>query len=255
MSLIKLMTHIKLQSLIDQKIVARWPNKYLYSNYRKNVFESRKKDVNYQLYKKIFFGRNPYHRIISAYLDKYISASSVTPKDNPMCRNFQQFLEVLLSTGLSRENMKGIVDYDHFCQVTDDVGWDFYEDLGKPDFDYVSILPETGLPESSLTHHCKSIMNVYKILGIEDEYASVRNHYENHRYFYDTWMNDEEKISIYVDGIHLYSPAQPRKFQIPQMSRSIQYSNFYTDEICNIFGKLYSKELDFYEKLRLKFSP
>jgi len=140
MSLVKWMIHLKLGSVVDGAALAREPIPSVYRIFRNTVLERERPQVDYSSFRKIFFGRNPFHRVVSCYLDKYVCRSSSTPKDNPESANYLQFLERLTATRLRREKMKGVVDFGHFCAATNDIGWDFYLDLGQPKFDFISIV-------------------------------------------------------------------------------------------------------------------
>ena len=52
-------------------------------------------------YKKIIFTRNPFHRVVSCFLDKYVDPMSPTTKDKPNCDTFYEFVNCLLYTSPS----------------------------------------------------------------------------------------------------------------------------------------------------------
>ena len=86
--------------------------------------------------KKVIFVRNPFHRIVSCFLDKYVDSMSVSTKDILECNTFYEFVKILNSTGLVKKNAGKSRLYS-FCKLTQWRGWDFYCKLGKPKFDMV----------------------------------------------------------------------------------------------------------------------
>jgi hypothetical protein len=248
------MTYLKFPDRFPVDQLATMPNRVLYQTYRKAVFEPLDESRDYTGFRKIFFGRNPYHRIISCYIDKYVEPFTSTPKDVPDCNSYIEFMRLLHKTGLAKEGMRGKVDFGHFCSVEDDFGWDIYRQLGCPDFDLISLLPATALPEMTLTHHFENIQTVFELLGIKDQYQNVQPLYENNRFSYDTWLKNSSDSVKTLD--HLASLSKEQLWQIVKSegSKTISYASFYPPDIADLFQEIYRKEFNFYAKRGYTFN-
>ncbi len=255
MSLIRLMSYLKLSNNFTAGQLAAMSNKALYKMYKNDVFEPWNEKVDYKPFKKIFFGRNPYHRIISCYIDKYVNPNSKTPSHVPDCKSYLGFIQILNETGLSKEKMTNKVDFGHFCSVTNDIGWQLYTKLGNPDFDMFSLLPATGLPEGNLTHDFRNIKSLFEILGISTDYSSVKELYENHTYSYDTWLQQDPHSLLKVEGLAELGKEELWEFMKSKKSRTISYASFYTHEITKLFHKIYHTEIKFYADRNYTFVP
>lgn len=254
-SLIKLMTYLKFGDRFPGSRLSTISNKLLFATYRKEVFEPWDAKVDYTTYKKVFFGRNPFHRIISCYIDKYVNPISSTPADVPNCSSYIDFLNMLCETGLRKEAMAGRVDFGHFCSVKDDLGWQIYCRAGSPDFDFISLLPDTGLPEGELIHDYRNIRILFELLGVKDKYQSVSGLYENRSFSYDTWLQHEPASLLINDELTEMSREQLWEFLKTKNARTISYESFYPAETATLFRNIYHEEFAFYTERNHTFVP
>ncbi len=259
MSLIRLMTYLKNSEEFSADVIAGMSNKELNTNFRSEVFEGVRESVDYTSFKKVFFGRNPYHRIISCYIDKYVNPDSATPNDVPNTDTYSDFVALLNSTGLTKEAMKSKVDFGHFCSVQNDIGWNFYQRLDCPKFDLVSMLPSTGLPEGDLTHKPQNIKKVLALIGKDKHYRNIKQFYEGHSGAHDVWQENikQQKYSNQLDDKSLCAFSREKLWQVmlPEKLREVSYASFYPPEVKAIFDKCYQEEFTFYQALGFKFTP
>ena len=207
-------------------------------------------------YKKVIFVRNPFHRIVSCFLDKYVDSMSVSTKDIPECNTFYEFVKILNSTGLVKEKMHGKVDYTHFCKLTQWRGWDFYCKLGKPKFDMIVSTPVTALPEGKIVHDHKQIKLIYELVNCKDDYDGIKHLYEKNYYSYDVWKVFKPKIRFETKNFAKTPIEELKKYHgYIGKDRTIPYENFYTSHCSSIIYNLYKEEFDFYEnQLGIKFT-
>lgn len=152
--------------------------------------------------------------------------------------------------------MRGIVNFGHFCSARNDLGWNFYRKLGEPQFDFISLLPETALPEIRLTHHYTNIQKIHELLGLEESYDQVRLHYEEHAYSHDTRrITEASQKSEDIKDIHLLSNDSMQRYMQPEWDRKITYASFYPLEVEELFRDLYHEEFEFYRGFNLNFQP
>ena len=74
----------------DSKLIYKNPL-ILTKRDNKNDFNNYKNYVGYNL---IVVGRNPYHRLVSGFLDKYVGGIYKNPEN---CNNFEDFVNILTS--------------------------------------------------------------------------------------------------------------------------------------------------------------
>lgn len=244
-SLVKWMIHLKGGVEVNAGTLAEQPPPEIYRYFHSSIREMIRPDVDYAGYTKLFFGRNPYHRILSCYMDKYVCQTSVTPKDQPSSRCYHDFLAEMADHGLTQQGLRGVADFGHFCHAKSDIGWQFYEDLGRPRFDYISILPETGIPEGHLTHHYENIKEMCDMIGVGELYDEVRVHFEGHDFSHDLSHSDSPTM---VDGLSRMSVDDLQQYMKPSWVRRLDYKSFYDLDTQAIFDDLYSPEFDFYRE-------
>ena len=253
MSLIKLMAYLKLERKGAFDELLQIPSPSLHRLYRESIFESWNDQVDYTSFKIFFYGRNPYHRIISAYIDKYVNPLSITPKAISDCETYAEFMDMLSVTDLKKEQMVRRVNFSHFCSVTDDVGWEIYDRLGQPVFDYISLLPSTGLPEARLTHYTGNIKYLLTLLNLQDKYRSLKNLYDGYLWSDDNLERDKSWIEI--DGAYITKEELWKLISSDEQQRNISYASFYPPALEEKFRLLYEDELNFYSKIGHEFHP
>jgi len=117
------------------------------------------------------------------------------------------------------------------------------------------LLPETGLPEGSLTHHSESIRQIHQLLALDETYEQVRIHYEGHAFSHDTHRPKASEDPVSIEGIHLFSNDAMQRYMQPEWTRRIAYASFYPPEVEDLFRRLYQDEFDFYQQLGYEFHP
>lgn len=105
-----------------------------YKNIHKNIELQKKinkKDKNkIELYKNfdiIMLIRNPYERLVSGFINKYVNKKYKNPTD---CNCFYDFCRIL-----QRDPKK--INRHHFEKQTTDEGWTFFNELQKPNIKYI----------------------------------------------------------------------------------------------------------------------
>lgn len=231
-------------------------HKDYWGNFRKWQWDGSLENEDFSQYKKIFCVRNTYHRVVSCFLDKYVDDNSPGTKDTPKCNNFYEFVKILESTNLEKEKMKGVVDYEHFCQLTENIGWEFYCKINQPEFDLIFDTPTTGLPEGKIVHDHADIKKIYKLLNLQNEYHKISHLYKQNYYSFDMWKFFKPKINFSKENFAKVSIDELKDYHgFIGKERTIPYKNFYTNKLAQIITKLYTDELSFFkEKLNIKFN-
>ena len=171
-------------------------NKYEYIHKNKELKEFINiKKYNSEVYKNydiVMLIRNPYTRLVSGFINKYIDLKYVNP-DN--CDSFQDFCNIL-----SKYPYK--INKHHFEKQTTDEGWQFYLELGKPKIKHVL--------DTSQVNDLKKIINLdiddiklnetNKIVKDDNtnlwskSYNSLK---EIRNYNYSSFYNDDLKKLVY----------------------------------------------------------
>lgn len=146
----------------------------------------------YQDYDIVMLIRNPYTRLVSGFLNKYINSKYINP-DN--CDSFFDFCYIL-----SKYPYK--INQHHFEKQTTDEGWQFYLELGKPKVKYVLDTSQVNdlrkilnldINDIKLNKTDKILDENYKNLWSKS-YDSLR--YINN-YNYSCFYNDDLKKLVY----------------------------------------------------------
>lgn len=221
-----------------------------FSKFRPNMINRNKtKSYDYSDYAKVLFIRNPFHRVASCFYDKYVDQTSPTPEDVPTINNFYQFSQLLAKTNLKKDNMEGVVDYDHFKPATEGGGWDLYCELGKPKFDYVFETPPTALPEGKIVQRYDNVEKIYKLINNVPTYESIKHLYFGTTHSHDSWKQGNFS-PLKKNHNSVYETIQNlRKYLNRENCRTIPYMNFYNDQMKSMFRNIYKKEFDFYKTL------
>lgn len=210
-----------------------------------NIFWSKyksksKNGVDYSSFKKVFFGRNPYHRIVSSFFDKVICPYSPGMKNMPKVNNFHEFIRLIYDCGMNEEKLCNFLDYHQFCDLCELDGWDFYCKLNKPKFDLILFTPETGLPENKIIQDYESIKSLYKILNKENEFKNFNFRIKDNPY---KFSNEPDLYKKNINDIIKYT------WKNTEAKIRYRYMDFYNDEIIKMFNEIYKNEFDFYKTL------
>ena len=195
----------------------------------------RKAGEDYSRYKKLLFCRNPYHRLISNYLDKYVCSSSPTPEKVPDVANFEQFVDCLYATQLKEENMPTIDHYE-FCLQTSGDGWDLLQENSENLFVFTT--PPTGLPEARVPMAKESIHLTYYLLGWTPPHVPE-------------WKYSTKAWPKVVNSAYTFSVAQLDALH--KNPRSITYTSFYPEHVRKKVYKLYEKDFLYFGSLGYRF--
>ena len=127
--------------------------------YGKHYESPTSKVRNYSNYKIIFFGRNPYHRILSLFLDKYACSKSPTPKPIPPAETYHQFIKHLWQVGVNDpRHIEGICSKE-FCFIKDET-FHLYTKCRNNPISEILLLPPTAVPEGRLVHDFRDIKRI-----------------------------------------------------------------------------------------------
>mgnify|MGYP003342388813 CR=1 FL=1 len=206
--------------------------------------EAKKPNVDYSCYKKVFFGRNPYHRIISSFLDKVVCAHSPNMSKTPSVKNFYEFIKLIFDLKMDEQRMNAFMDSGQFIQIKARPGWDFFKRLGSPSFDLICILPPTALPEGKLIHDFNSLKKIYQITNKNELIEDAKLISLHHPFYFKNYKSTK---------LNFYCPFLQHIKDIPRAPRSIEYKDFYNDQIIEMFNDVYSPEFEFYSELGLDF--
>tara|TARA_B100000963_G_scaffold358555_1_gene383463 strand:- start:6359 stop:7060 length:702 start_codon:yes stop_codon:yes gene_type:complete len=180
---------------------------------------NRKNDNKINIYKKydiVMLVRNPYERIVSGFLNKYVNHSHY--KNPPNCKCFYDFCKILL------ENPE-VIDERHFRDQTSDIGWDFYKELQRPNVKYIL--------------DTSQVNDLAKILGLN--LPEIKKNYTQ-----NVIKNDEdiEKTNCsYLD------------YESLKNLNTINYSNFYNDDLKKIVYNIYKNDFTFLnDELKMNYT-
>ena len=224
------------------------------------VFKTKADELSdasqFKNYKKILFFRNPFHRILSCFFDKFVNQDSPGALYGETPKSFKDFVDVLAATEMKVERMADVVDIHHFAPITIGPAWDFYCKLDQPSFDLCVETPITAMPEGKICHNPQKIREIYKLLDCMDEYDDIRHLFERHPYSYDIWQFFENKIAFSDQHFGDTQVEQLQSLIANNAQRTVPYRNFYSDETTVTFRSLYASEFEFYEdKMGRHFVP
>lgn len=107
------------------------PIKYSHIHLNKELRDliDKKDNLKYENYDLVLLIRNPYDRLASGFINKYVSKKPHY-KNPDNCKSFYDFCHILL-------NNPEAINKHHFEPQTSGEGWHFYNILGKPKIKYV----------------------------------------------------------------------------------------------------------------------
>ena len=191
------------------------PIKYSHIHLNKELdklIDKNEDNLKYKNYDLVFLIRNPYDRLASGFMNKYVSFRKIAKKphykspDN--CKSFYDFCHILLN------NPKAINKH-HFEPQTTGKGWDFYSFLGKPKIKYV--------------FDTKDVNEIKKLLDLSIE--DVKTNYTK-----KSEKSCFEKL-YFLD----YDDLRKRE--------KITYSNFYNSTLKKIVYEIYKNDFDFFNNV------
>lgn len=188
-------------------------NKNKYKSIHKNKELSakiNKKDKNkidiYKNYDIVMLIRNPYERLISGFLNKYVNGKIKNP---PNCICFYDFCQIL------QKNPRQI-DRHHFEKQTTGQGWKFYNELQRPKIKYVL--------------DTSKVNDITKILGLNISEIKLNS----------------SKKSIKKDEKMKQRNLWSLNYNSLRNSNELCYSNFYNDHISKIVYNIYKDDFIFF---------
>ena len=154
---------------------------------------------NYKMYKGynlIIIGRNPYHKLVSGFLDKYVGEIYENP-DN--CNNFEDFVNLLTK---SKNIVPKNINQSHFKPQTNGRGFDLFNKIKKNNNrcviidikDINSVANYINLNDKNIVGRERSVkkkLNKDKLWNLE--YEELKNKKLN----YDNFYNDDLKKKVY----------------------------------------------------------
>jgi hypothetical protein len=162
---------------------------------KKLIDVKKYKSEIYKDYDIVMLIRNPYTRLVSGFINKYISGKYKKPD------NFDSFLD--FCNILSKYPYK--IDKHHFEKQTTNKGWEFYLELGKPKIKYVL--------DTSKVNDLKKILD----LDIDD-----------------IKINKTNKI-VEEDNINLWSKSYNSLKKITNYNYSNFYNDYLKKLVYNIY--------------------
>lgn len=232
------------------------PNKVLTTELKENnakelfkKFRSRKEKErdghDYSNFKIILIGRNPYFRILSGFIDKYVNQKSQTPEIGPQNISFYDFIKLLFGLKAKGIGISNYVDFSAFCNADEDEGFHFYQKLGNPKFKFISLLDHSGYPEGALHHSTESLRKLISFLPYDMEYERAIDLVP-----IETNMQNNKVLDYDI----AYWPMKKLwQFMLDNGDKSIDIRSFYPQEVKNLFLQAYANEFMFYKKLGIEF--
>ena len=191
----------------------------------------------------LLFGRNPYYRILSLYVDKYVMTNSPTPDIGDCIQTFNEFIRGLANTGFdSKESHRSI--FSGFFPLTKSQYFNFYSSHChiKP-----ILLDENIIPDAKLTHNVDAIKLLYDLSGRSDKYSEVQ------RLFEKQWSEKQnkktEKCDLYTNLEH----APLNELREILKTHRLNCESFFSPTLKEQFELLYQEEFILYSKWGIKF--
>ena len=170
---------------------------------------------NYDNHKIILLYRNPYHRLVSGFINKYVQKNNKKPLENPPdCDCFLDFVNILYHN-------PELIETHHFSPQTSNIGYDFFLSLNKK----IDIFIDTP--------------NVNYIADI----LSVKHTHKNGSYC------NNKSIDIYTGNI----PEYLLDYNTIKNHQFYDYSKFYNNDIKQLVDKIYKTDLVFFKNNNILF--
>jgi len=191
--------------------------------------------ADYNNYKRVVFGRNPFCKIVSQYLTNYVLVNSLC-SDKDCTLTFEEFIN-------DRTN-------NHNCEKPDVVSFDttWYNSIAvnnKPEC--VVLLPDSPFPDKMVFHDRATVQQIYKFCWRKNLFAQIEH------LFYSNLTQTSENESIYPVPLYKMTPAQLRT--VLRDSNFISTTSFYSEQIKVLVDILMLVELDFYKTRGIICNP
>lgn len=205
----------------------------------------------YLTYNIVIFGRNPYSRIVSLYLDKYVALNSPTPSKNVSTSTFSNFINFLKNNPYNLKESKDVV-FSGFFPITCTPEYSLLQFLIKNNSSNVNlyILDDFLLPDGKLMYNPEVVVNIYSIAKKQELFKKIETFYTQQ------WFNKEKRTRELLDSIKSshrtltnLEHADGSSLRSILKQTSIKTSDFFTVEIKEIFNKIYEDEFNFYKSL------
>ena len=230
-------------------------HEYYYASFKKWHLQ-KLNNISFDEYKIVLVTRNPYHRIVSCFLDKFVCPDS--PTLNKVCstRTYGSFLNSLKYTKFDRSLKKADPDfYHHFAPAakpspTFNKLMAHLSKRGKPDF--LLHTPSTALPEGKIPFNFDQQAAVLEDIGRPDLLDSLRK-LDSHVYGLGYWQLYSPKLN-FEQGKFFRMPIKDLvKYTTPEKNRTIPYSGFYSWYLKKLLSNIYQSEFNFYKSLGLRY--
>lgn len=151
---------------------------------------------NYDNYKIMILYRNPYHRLVSGFINKYVDENKF--ENPPNCDCFLEFVNILY-------HKPELINKPHFSPQTSNIGYDFFLSLNQkidifidtPNVNYIADL----LSVKHIHKNCSNKNNSDKYTGNIPEYLLDYNTIKKHQFNdYSKFYNND--IKQLVDKIY-----------------------------------------------------
>ncbi len=179
-------------------------------------------DPNGNRYKNILIVRNPYHRIISGFYDKYVDGNFSFTLNKP---TFKEFVNIL-------ETKPEIIDYDHFSPQFSRA---YYNEL------FFDVIYDIDSFDE------KDFLNNFKLKSLE--YNPTINISKS---YYKNDHTNEKRIKIYVKNA--YDLSYTDLCYLKRTSQVPLYSCFYNDIVKKQVEKIYSVDFINLEKYGIHYT-
>ena len=188
-------------------------NKHVHKNKTlKKMIDKLPKNINYYKdYDILWLIRNPYERLVSGFLNKYINTQYKIPKN---CNNFKDFCKILYN------NSKKINKHHFENQTVHNNAWNFLNKLDKSKIKYI----ETS-----------QVNEISKILNININFVHKNNSKQQNKTITNSKINEL--------WLKTFKEVKTLKKQ-----KKINYSDFYNDELKKLVHKIYKNNFNYFNK-------
>jgi len=215
-----------------------------------NIYEQYYKSIPTRDFKhcinfnSILFGRNPYYRIPSLYIDKYVMVNSPTPDKGENTQTFKEFILQLIKIGFNNKESKLRI-FSGFFPITKSPYYELFDYCSK-----IIILEENLLPDAKLTHNPESIKFLYDISNNNDAFSEIRCIVEQQWNQKQQRQHEKANCKIHTNIENASLPELRRILE----NQSVTCENFFSPTLKEQFNLLYRDEFDLYSKRGISFN-
>lgn len=200
----------------------------------------------YTDYTVLFFGRNPYERIVSLFLDKYVAVDSPTPETNEGACDFKTFINFLCTqTFTAHDSSKRI--FSGFFPITSTKAFELFQTLTKANYSSAKIimLDQFLLPDGKLLYNSEKLANIYMATNNMRLYDQIKHKLESN------WTSKQERFNILKQkkSFQMFedlSEAPIQELRALLKNHIISTESFFSKEVKTQFTNLYQKEINFF---------